>query len=231
MNETFNVFISWSGERSRIVAEFLRGWLPKLIQVAKPWMSDVDAGKGSRWFDKVARALEQAKVGICCLTPENLNAPWLLFESGALSKSIPDRTRVCTFLLGGLQPQDVTPPLAMFQATRADKEDTRKLVRSVNCAVSEHPVPTENLNEVFDAMWEKLEKRLATLPQPEVTVQTKRPVEDMVAEILEIVRAEAAKSRNRVYGRAPKWPMPAHERHTRYWLGHQTSPRQPSPIR
>jgi hypothetical protein len=42
-------------------------------------MSDLDVEKGSRWFEEVAGALESAKVGICCLTPENLNAPWLLF--------------------------------------------------------------------------------------------------------------------------------------------------------
>ena len=28
----------------------MRSWLPKVIQVAKPFMSDVDAEKGSRWF-------------------------------------------------------------------------------------------------------------------------------------------------------------------------------------
>jgi|SRR6516165_4051811 hypothetical protein len=77
----------------------------------------------------------------------------------------------------------------MFQATRSDKEVTRKLVHAVNYALSE-TVPKENLNDLFDAMWKRLETTLASLPQPEETVPTKRPIEEMVAEILEIVRAE-----------------------------------------
>jgi hypothetical protein len=188
MSETCNVFICWSGKRSRFVAEFLRGWLRVVIQAARPWMSEVDAEAGSRWFDEVARALEDAKVGICCLTPENLNTPWLLFESGALSKSIRERARVCTYLLvDALRPEDVPPPLAMFQGVRADKEGTLKLVQAVNSALG-HPVPENNLDRVFDPMWDQLAKILQSLPPPEEVVQTKRTSEDMLAEMLETLR-------------------------------------------
>lgn len=79
MGSTISVLICWSGERSRVAGQFLRSWLPRVVQAADPWMSDLDVEKGSRWFEEVAGALESAKVGICCLTPENLNAPWLLF--------------------------------------------------------------------------------------------------------------------------------------------------------
>ena len=37
-----DVFISWSGERSRAAAEALRGWLPKIINAIKPWLSSAD---------------------------------------------------------------------------------------------------------------------------------------------------------------------------------------------
>jgi hypothetical protein len=36
-----NVFISWSGERSKLIAEAFYEWLPMVIQSAKPWMSGV----------------------------------------------------------------------------------------------------------------------------------------------------------------------------------------------
>ncbi len=191
MDKNYNVFIGWSGERSRLVAEFLRGWISKVVQSARPWMSEADIEKGSRGLDEIAKALADIKVGITCLTPENLQRPWIFFEAGALSKTIGDRTRLCTYLIAGLEPQDVVPPLGMFQATKAVKKDTLKLVRTINLAVSENPVPEQDLDELFDAMWPTLETRLATLPATEESVTAKRPVDDMVAEILEIVRTEA----------------------------------------
>ena len=187
----YNVFIGWSGERSRLVAEFLRGWIPKVVQSARPWMSETDIEKGSRGLDEITKALAEIKVGITCLTPENLQRPWIFFEAGALSKTIGDRTRLCTYLIGDLAPQDVLPPLGMFQATRAVCDDTLKLIRTINVAVSSDPVSDSNLEEIFSAMWPKLEKRLSTLPHPEEIAPPKRSTDDMVAEILQIVRAEA----------------------------------------
>jgi hypothetical protein len=81
-----NVFISWSGQRSKWAAEALREWLRLVLQAARPWMSGEDIDKGSRGLDEVSRALEGMKIGIICLTPENLDERWILYEAGALSK-------------------------------------------------------------------------------------------------------------------------------------------------
>lgn len=154
-------------------------------------MSETDIDKGSRGLDEIAKALADIRVGVTCLTPENLSRPWIFFEAGALSNTIRDRTRLCTYLIGGLQPQDVLPPLGMFQATRAVKEDTLKLVRTINRAVSDNPVPESDLDDVFGAMWPRLQETLAALPPSEEPVSAKRSADDMVAEILEIVRTDA----------------------------------------
>ncbi len=82
------VFISWSGERSKAVAQAWHDWLPNVIQAVEPWMSETDIAKGARWGMDMARELDETRVGIICLTPENLNAPWILFEAGALSKTL-----------------------------------------------------------------------------------------------------------------------------------------------
>jgi hypothetical protein len=110
-----NIFISWSKKRSKHVALALKDWLPLLLETAVPWMSDSDIDKGSRSDEEISQALSNTKVGIICLTPENLDSKWILYEAGALSKTIDNRTRLCTYLLGGLEFRNVTPPLGRFQ--------------------------------------------------------------------------------------------------------------------
>jgi hypothetical protein len=129
------------------------------------------------------------------LTPENLNAPWILYEAGALSKALDDETRLCTYLLGGLQFQDIDPPLGMFQATKAEKEETRRLIQAINVAISNDPVPDANLQRIFDAMWPRLDEKLRTMPGAEEAVVARRSTDEMIAEVLEISRAEANRRR------------------------------------
>jgi TIR domain len=64
-----DVFISWSGDRSRAAADALRDWLPKIINAVRPWLSSADIDKGARWNVDIAAKLEAAKIGILCLTP------------------------------------------------------------------------------------------------------------------------------------------------------------------
>src|SRR5262245_4417121 len=107
------VFLAWSGERSEQVANVLGAWLAGVIQSVEPWYSP-DMTKGVKWIPEIGAQLESAGLGICCLTPENLGAPWISFEAGALSRG--PKTHVCTFLTD-LKPTDVTGPLSQFQPT------------------------------------------------------------------------------------------------------------------
>jgi hypothetical protein len=190
MAEANNVFISWSGPRSKSAAEAIKQWLPLVVPTASPWMSAADIDKGTRWREEVAAALDTMKAGIICLTPENLTAEWLLFEAGALSKTRDPRTRVWTYLLAGLKPQHVKDPLAIFQATTAEKEDTRGLIHSVNKNL-DATVPESRVNHLFDKLWPDLERELAGIPEPSGAAPPKRPPEEMLAEILELSRASA----------------------------------------
>jgi hypothetical protein len=195
MAETYNVFISWSGDRSKGAAEALREWLPTVLQAAKPWMSDTDIDKGSRGLDEIGRALEGIKIGIICLSPENLNKDWILYEAGALSKTLDAKTRVCTYLLGDLEPKHVKPPLGLFQATRADKEGTRKLLQTINKALDAPSVPENRLKALFDKMWPDLEDELSALPKSAGTAPPRRSTDEMVEEVLELSRGMASEIR------------------------------------
>lgn len=195
MSDKHNVFISWSGLQSRFAADALRAWLPTVLQSARPWMSEEDIDKGSRGLDEIGKALDGMKIGIICLTPENLDARWILYEAGALSKSLDAKTRVCTYLLAGLQPQNIQPPLGMFQATRAEKDETRRLVHAINRALDGDPVSSINLDATFDGVWPRLEEKLSAIPKSNPTIQTTRTTDEMLAELLENSRAEANRRR------------------------------------
>ena len=80
------VFVSWSGDWSERVARELARCLEIVVRV-KPWFSSDAIRSGSTWYNDIARGLRETKFGIVCLTPDNLEAPWLLFEAGALAKT------------------------------------------------------------------------------------------------------------------------------------------------
>lgn len=181
-----DVFISWSGERSRAAAEALRGWLPKIINALKPWLSSADIDKGARWSSDVALRLEGAKAGIICLTPSNLHSDWVLFEAGALSKTL-QNTFVCPLLIG-LEPSDVKPPLSQFQATKADRKDMLKLLKTLNTALGNEALPEAHIDEAFDVWWPKLDSQLKALPAEESQTKTHRPDRELLEELLALVR-------------------------------------------
>ncbi|MDI4656614.1 TIR domain-containing protein [Xanthobacter autotrophicus] len=124
------VFISWSGELSHKVAMCLRDWLPNVVQTLIPYVSSEDIDKGTRWSQDIAGELADSFYGILCVTDSNIEAPWLNFEAGALSKSM-DSANVSPFLIN-IKRADLKGPILQFQSTIFEKEDIRKLVCSLN---------------------------------------------------------------------------------------------------
>src|SRR5437764_1352975 len=127
------VFLSWSGPRSRAIAEALADWLHRVIHAVKPFYSP-EIDKGAKWSNEIDNALEGTRFGIICLTADNLNSPWIHYEAGALSKT--KDARIWTFL-HGLMPGDVPQPLGKFQHTVAERVDVLRLLRSMNQCLAE----------------------------------------------------------------------------------------------
>jgi len=184
------IFISWSGQRSRLVAEALREWLIQVIQRLEPWVSSEDIQAGARWQTEVAGILANAKVGILCLTPDNLDSRWLHFEAGALAKTIDNATFVCPYLVG-LAPADVPLPIGQFQSKRADYEGTKALVRTINHALGDVALAEHRLENAFETYWPQLKRFLDGLPAEAPDAVRRRDPLDLLEEILEIVRALA----------------------------------------
>ncbi len=187
------VFISWSGKRSRAAAIALREWLPKVLSDLAPWMSEMDIPPGSRWSDQISNSLSGARFGILCLTPENLSSPWLLFEAGVLAKQLPEAD-VCPVLFD-MEPSQLTGPLALFQALKANREDMWKLVCKLNQILSVPRQASELLN-TFNGGWPEIENKFGALPSEEGDHQApRRSDSELLAEILETVRAITRRDR------------------------------------
>jgi hypothetical protein len=188
-----DVFISWSGPRSRIVADALRSWLPSVLQAVDPWLSSADIDAGSRWHQELGSRLSTSNFGVICLTPENQSNKWLLYEAGALSKSV-ESARVVPYLVG-LRKADVDGPLSHFQSVEADKDGTFELLRSLNAVLSTgagRALLEANLARAFEVWWPELDlslqkaRDMSTENTPEVAG---RATEDMVLEIVENTRS------------------------------------------
>lgn len=197
------VFISWSGPLSQKLGEALRNWLPSALQFVKPYFSPEDIEKGAKWSSEISKELESSNIGVICLTRDNTEKPWILFEAGALSKSL-ERSRVCT-LLFDVDPADVKGPLTSFQATRFIKEDFKRLVSAINSAAGESRLETPVLENVFDMWWPKLEEEVAVILKTSGKVGKKelRSDRDILEELLELTRMSTTRPpRSRISERA-----------------------------
>jgi len=96
-------------------------------------MSSSSIDPGARWSSELSAALRDLQFGIICLTPDNLNEPWIHFEAGALSKTIVE-SYVVPYLFS-FPPTQLSGPLAQFQAVQADRPGTLKLVELINSAL------------------------------------------------------------------------------------------------
>lgn len=153
-----NVFISWSGDKSKEIAEELRNWIPSVLQFAKPYFTPNDIEKGAKWSSEISKKLAESNIGIICLTKDNLNKPWILFEAGALSKDL-DRSKVCSVLFG-MENSDLSGPLTTFQTTNFEKLDFRKLLLSINDAGGQSALARETFARVFEMWWPQFQMKI-----------------------------------------------------------------------
>lgn len=187
------VFISWSGELSRQLAETVRNWLPGVLQYVKPYFTPDDIEKGTKWSNEIIGELEASEVGIICLTRDNLNKPWILFEAGALSKNF-GKSKVCT-LLFGIDSSDLTGPLTGFQDTKFNKVDFKKMIESINKEGGDSKLDSKVLDQVFDMWWDKLETDINAILEGhhENGDAPTRSDRDILEEVLELARMNASR--------------------------------------
>ncbi len=178
------VFISWSGSPSKEVAELLSENLPSIINVIEPFMSQRDIGSGEQWSRRISAELDETSFGIFCLTRDNIDAPWLHFEAGAVSKL---GGRVAGLLIGDLSPTDINNPLTQFQHRYFNERDFEKLILDINQTTD---FKDEIIRKSLRAQWGEVEQQYKDILKTKYTNSPvkRRSVDDFMKEVLLRIR-------------------------------------------
>jgi len=185
-------FLSWSGEQSKAYANALRDWLPLVVHFVEPWVSDADIEAGERWALEVGKELETSNFGLICINRENIGSQWLLFEAGALSRSMQEG-RVIP-LLFDIEFKDISGPLAQFQAKKFDQKGMWDVVCAIN-RLGEGTIPDNRLRQLFEALWPDLEKAVEAIPKTVKSAKASRPQHEVLEELVSSVRGLDARIR------------------------------------
>lgn len=192
------VFISWSGEISKEIAKLLKDFIPKVIQSVRPYYTPDDIEKGKNWNTEINKSLEECVIGLICLTKDNKDKPWILFEAGALSNRL-DNSKVCPILFDDMKPSDIEGPLSTFQLTQFTKNDFLKLIQSINLSLEES-IKESDLEEIFNAFFPKLEEDIQNILNKNKDKETGgkktervRTDRQILEEILLLIRSQSRK--------------------------------------
>ena len=197
------VFVSWSGHLSQKIGETIKDWLPAVLQTVKPYFTPSDIEKGSRWSADISKELEQSKIGIFIFTKENLESQWMIFEAGAISKTI-DSSKVCPILFG-LDNSDFKGPLTQFQTSQFNKTDFKKLIRTINNNLSDAKLEDKVLDDVFEMWWPRLENKITKLLEDNKVENTSlRNDRELLEEVLALTRLTAKNTSLKHRGKATK---------------------------
>lgn len=187
------VFVSWSGELSKKIAESIKKWLPCFINQVEVFFSPEDIEKGENWDSKISKELSECNYGIICLTKENVSAAWINFEAGAIAKALDSRAAT---LMVNINPSDVKGPLSRYQATKLEKDDFYQLIRNIN-SQCENPVNDNVLENTFNGLWNTMSTELEAAISKHKTIVINKEKKDTnnneaIEEMLLLLRKQSA---------------------------------------
>lgn len=190
-NIQMKIFISWSGDLSKRIADTMNKWLPCLLQTIKIFYSPEDIEKGENWDQRIASELSDCNYGLICLTSENVTAPWVNFEAGAIAKAL--GSRVATLMIN-INPSDIKGPLSRYQATKLEKSDFLHLIQDIN-RNSDSRIEESRLSTTFEGLWSNIERELTDISKASTPSTKNRRVSEKtnyeaIEEILQLVRKQ-----------------------------------------
>jgi hypothetical protein len=161
-----DIFFSWSGHFSKKVAQIIKTWLiEEIFPDAKLsiFISEEDIEFGSEWYDKIREKLLECKIGFVFLTQENVNAPWLYFEAGAIA--IGENHRSLIVCLTDLDKSSIKSPLKHYYSLCLSKESLKKLVLEIKEKLNINSSADKHLNLVIDNSYDELKNQIESSKQ------------------------------------------------------------------
>jgi hypothetical protein len=153
-----HIFISWSGEATRPLSQAFKLFFERVLAGhATVWTSSSDLVAGDRFNESIAGNLIKADVGVLLITRQNMRAPWILFESGALAHKEINRGAIP--ILVDLERSELESPLSQFQNIQgADLSGMKVILETLSTKTNLSPDALEALLERF---WPNLESALS----------------------------------------------------------------------
>lgn len=154
-----NVFLSWSGNKSKDMAQIFSYYLPYILQGRTCFFSPDEIPKGVGWYQYIGEALKNAECGIVFLTRDNISNPWILFEGGGLFSK--GRVNV---LLCDMGKEDANNHIwANINLTSVDEAEVYKMIQSLYASTRlefSEDVLKANFNRYWPTMKEAFDKVL-----------------------------------------------------------------------
>lgn len=188
MAESNQVFISWSGDRSREIGLVWKSLIEDTFDSVNAFVSHRDITPGERGLTVIKAQLDETSVGIPIVTRDNVDSQWINFESGALSKEVPDApVRVMPCLVDYNDPSELTGPLTQFQAKLLNQDGVEAILSTIAQANS---IEWQRKKAGFEARWPQFDEQFAKHREPSKDEKNsgERTQKDMLAEIVNNTR-------------------------------------------
>jgi len=152
-------------------------------------MSEQSIESGARWTPELEQRLRETNVGLIVVTPDSRDAPWLMFEAGAMSKLQEARPIPVVYGLS----KALAGPLSQFQARDTSKKDIAALITDVNRLAGDAAINDTMLTAQFERCWPEFETGLSKVENAGTTPSSgdapqERGQGEMIEEILLRVR-------------------------------------------
>ena len=158
----------------------MKHWLEDNIANLDVFVSH-EIGLGDDWKRFIDKKLINAEMGLLILTPENVNSPWVLFESGTIYKT----GRLFPFLCGR-DKGNIEGPFQGINHAEFSKDGLVKLLVEIN-KHSNYTLKNKNISGIVNSTWDDIsatvlpmiEKSKTYIPSPEESGLTNREQNDV----------------------------------------------------
>ncbi len=199
------IFISWSHNEERQIAELLKKLLLECFNV-QVFVSSQDISCDEDFGNAIRENLKAADYGIVCLTKRTRFEPWIMFEAGVLMGRH-DFSKV-SFILFDMKFEDMPAPIKTHQALLFEQEDIRKLLTTVRDRLSllERNSVQDVIEEQWPQFYDNISSHLIKIPkQTEEEIKIKR----LSKEVDKLTEENKQISNELAFAKTGKYPFPS----------------------